>query len=134
MSVAVGTEIPRWRLDEVPAAHMHLYAAIARDPNPIHFDRAEAAKRGLGDRCVTQGPINLAYVMNMLNAWTGPESLREIAVRFTANVFEGDAVVAAGVVTAVREEAGERLADCEVWLEKADGTRTVQGTATVALG
>jgi acyl dehydratase len=133
MTVAVGTELPPWRLDEVPATHMRLYAAIARDPNPIHFDRDEAAKRGLGERCVTQGPINLAYVMNMLNAWAGPESLREIAVRFTANVFEGDAVVAGGVVTAVREDGGERLADCEVWLEKADGTRTVQGTATVAL-
>lgn len=134
MTVETGTEIPSWRLDEVLGSQMRLYAAIARDPNPIHFDRAEAAKRGLGDRCVTQGPLNLAYIMNMINAWMGPESLREIAIRFTANVFEGDSVVAGGVVTGVRDDGGERVADCDVWLEKADGTRTVQGTATVALG
>jgi acyl dehydratase len=133
VNVAAGTEIPPWRLEEVLGSQMHLYAAIARDPNPIHFDAAEAAKRGLGDRCVTQGPLNLAYIMNMLNAWAGPESLREVAIRFTANVFEGDTVIAGGVVTAVREEGGERLADCDVWLEKADGTRTVEGTAAVAL-
>ncbi|MBM3679280.1 MAG: hypothetical protein FJW96_15620 [Actinobacteria bacterium] len=69
----------------------------------------------------------------MLVAWAGPASLRDLRVRFTANVFDGDAVVAGGVVTAVREEAGERLAECEVWLDRADGTRTVAGTAIVAV-
>ena len=40
---------------------------------------------------------------------------------------------AGGVLTGVREENGERLADCDVWLELADGSRAVDGRATVAL-
>jgi hypothetical protein len=42
-------------------------------------------------------------------------------------------VTAGGVVTGVRSADGERLADCDVWLDRADGTRAIAGTATVAL-
>jgi acyl dehydratase len=112
---------------------MKVFAAIARDPNPIHWDPREVAQRGLGERVINQGPTNLGYVINMLLAWTGAASLRSLTVRFTANVFGGDRVEAGGRVTALREEEGERLADCEVWLDRDDGTRTVAGTATVAL-
>lgn len=133
MEVRVGTPIPEWRLDAVSPEKMKVFAAIARDPNPIHWDRREVAARGLGERLINQGPVNLGYVINMLLAWAGPASLRDLTVRFTANVFDGDSVVAGGAVTAVRRQDGERLADCEVWLDRGDGTRAVAGTATVVL-
>lgn len=133
MEPTVGTPLPPWSLSSVSAEKMKVFAAIARDPNPIHWDRAEVAQRGLGDRLINQGPTNLGYVINMLLAWAGPASLRELTVRFTANVFDGDSVVAGGVVTAVRSQREERLVDCDVWLDRADGTRAVQGTATVAV-
>lgn len=131
--IAVGTQIPEFRVASVDPWRMKVFAALARDPNPIHWDRSEVAARGLGDRLINQGPTNLGYVCNMLVAWAGPEALRDLRVRFTANVFDGDDVVAGGVVTEVREVDGERLADCDVWLDRADGTRTVAGTATVVL-
>ena len=133
MTIEPGTPIPPWRLAAVEPGPMKLYAALARDPNPIHWDRSEVAARGLGDRLINQGPLSLGYVVNMLLAWAGPASLRDLAVRFTAPVLDGDAVTAGGVVTAVRSEHGGQLADCEVWLARADGTRAVEGTATVAL-
>jgi acyl dehydratase len=131
--VSVGDTIPEWRLDVVEAWRMRVFAAIARDPNPIHWDRAEVAARGLGERLINQGPTNLGYVCNMLLAWAGPACLRDLCVRFTSNVFDGDAVAAGGLVTALRDVGGERLADCEIWLDRADGTRAVSGTATVVL-
>jgi acyl dehydratase len=133
IEVSVGSHIPEWRLDSVSPQRMQLLAAILRDPNPIHWDREEVAKRGLGDRLINQGPTNLGYITNMLMAWAGPACLRQLDVRFTANVFDGDRVVAGGVVTGVRHENGERLVDCEVWLDRAEGTRAVSGNATVAL-
>jgi acyl dehydratase len=120
---APGTLIPPLRI-EVSAEPMKLYAALARDPTPIHWD-AEAA----GGRVINQGPLNLGYVVNMLIAWAGPEAIREIDARFSDNVFAGDVVVAGGVVTAVRDG----LAVCEVWLDRADGGRAVTGTATIAI-
>lgn len=133
MEARVGTPIPEWRLDGVSPEKMKVFAAIARDPNPIHWDRREVAARGLGEHLINQGPVNLGYVINMLLAWAGPASLRDLAVRFTSNVFDGDSVVAGGVVTAVREREGGRVADCDVWLDRSDGTRAIAGTATVVL-
>ena len=132
--IAVGTALPTWSLGSVSAERMKLLAAILRDPNPIHWDSREVARRGLGERVINQGPTNLGYIVNMLMAWAGPSCLRRLEARFTANVFGGDSVVASGVVTAVRVQDGERVADCEVWLDRGDGTRAVAGTATVALG
>lgn len=109
---------------EVRPEPMKLYAALARDPTPIHWD-ADAA----GGRVINQGPLNLGYIVNMLIAWAGPEAIREIDARFTDNVFAGDVVVAGGVVTAVRDG----LAVCDVWLDREDGGRAVTGTATVDL-
>jgi hypothetical protein len=100
---------------------MKLYAALARDPTPIHWDRS-------GGPVINQGPLNVGYVANMLMAWAGPESIRELAVRFTDNVLEGEIAVAGGVVTAV----DDGVAECEVWLD-CDGRRALDGTATVVL-
>ena len=75
MEVAAGTPVPTWSPGPVSPEKMKIFAAIARDPNPIHWDRAAVAERGLGDRLINQGPINLGYVVNMLLAWAGPASL-----------------------------------------------------------
>jgi acyl dehydratase len=130
--VEVGDEIPPWRLARVTPERMMLLAAVLRDPNPIHWDRSEVARRGLGDRLINQGPTNVGYVCNALAAWAGPSALRSLTVRFTSNVFDDDEVVAGGRVTHVDDRGDEVLATCDVWLERGDGTRAVEGTATVA--
>ena len=45
MDLAPGMRLPEWRLDSVSADRMKLLAAILRDPNPIHWDPAEVARR-----------------------------------------------------------------------------------------
>jgi len=132
MIVTAGMHLPEWTLDSVDPSSMKVYAAIARDPNPIHWDRAEVAARGLGDRLINQGPLSLGYVINMLLTWAGPGSLRGLSARFTAPVLDGDRVTAGGIVEAVRVN-GDRLVDCEVWLERGDGVRAIEGTATVVV-
>jgi hypothetical protein len=59
--------------------------------------------------------------------------LRRIAARFESNVFSGDGVIAGGVVTAIRDQDGERLIDCDVWLDRGNGTRAVAAAATVVV-
>jgi acyl dehydratase len=131
--VAVGTIVPAWHLSCVSESRMRLLAAILRDPNPIHWDRAEVAARGLGDRLINQGPTNVGYVCNALLAWAGNDSLRSLTVRFTSNVFDADEVVAGGTVTQVETVGDDVLATCDVWLDRGDGTRAIDGVAVVAL-
>ena len=134
MQVAVGMELPRWEVPAVSAEKMKTIAALLADPNPIHWDTAAVAALGMGDRPVNQGPLNMAYVMNMLATWCGGhDRLRTFRVRFLGAVFAGDRLVAGGVVTAVRNEDGVRVADCDVFLSVVDGDVVLKGVATVVL-
>lgn len=114
----------------VSAEKMKIYAAILRDPNPIHWDRSELVARGLGDRLINQGPINLGYVINMLiGASAGPQAIKRLRVKFGANVRENDIVVAHGLV----REVDGNLATCDIWLELPSGERAVEGTAIIEI-
>jgi acyl dehydratase len=125
-----GTSLGPLTVGPVSPEKMKIYAAIVRDPNPIHWDRSELARRGLGDRLINQGPINLGYVVNMLTGVSaGPQAIKRLTVRFGENVREGDIVVARGLVRSVEG----RLATCEVWLELPSGRRAVEGTAIIEI-
>ncbi|MGE5156335.1 MAG: MaoC family dehydratase, partial [Betaproteobacteria bacterium] len=107
MDIEIGTELPPRVVERVDVANMKTMAALLQDPNPIHWDPEATKALGMGERTVNQGPINMAYVMNMLVAWADndPARLRGLSLRFMANVFDGDRVEAGGRVTAVREVA-----------------------------
>ncbi len=133
MQVKMGDEIPQWDMPSVSAARMRTMAAILRDPNPVHWDRQVCKAKGFGDHTINQGPLGLSYMVNMLHAWTGPESIRRIWMTFPMVVLDEDHIIARGKVTAIREENGERLADCDIWLHR-DGTNNpLEGKATVRL-
>jgi acyl dehydratase len=135
VEVAAGVEVPPFLVEEVRVEPMKTVAALLHDPNPIHWDVEAVQALGMGDRAINQGPSNMAYVVNMLVAWAGdPARLRRLRVRFLGNVLAGDRLAARGVVTGVREDGGERLAELDVWLERSEDDRVLDGTATVALG
>ena len=135
MNVQVGDSIPEWVMESVRSERMRTMAAILRDPNPVHWDRKAVAALpfGLGERTINQGPLGLSYMLNMLMDWAGPTSVRRITMRFPNVVLDGDRMVANGTVTAIREEDGVRLADCDVWLAREGEQPCLEGTATVAL-
>ena len=135
MNVSVGDQIPEWDMPSVRPERMRTMAAILRDPNPVHWDRTAVAAMGLGlgERTINQGPLGLSYMINMLHAWTGPTSIRRIVMTFPHVVLDDDHVIAKGKVTGVREADGKRLADCDIWLERAGEGALLEGTATVEL-
>ncbi len=133
MSVQVGDEVPPWVMPSVKASRMRTMAAILRDPYPVHWDRKAVAKLGYGERTINQGPLGLSYMVNMLHAWCGEGCLRRLVMRFPLPVFEEDHITARGRITAIREQNGERVADCDIWLEREGTEPPLEGTATVAL-
>ncbi len=135
MNCAVGDRIPDWVMPAVSAERMRTMAAILRDPNPLHWDRDAVAALpfGLGRRTINQGPLGVGYIVNMLHAWAGPDCLRRILMRFPQVVLDGEEVIARGIITGLRTESGQRLADCDVWLEHQERGVLLAGTATVRL-
>jgi acyl dehydratase len=133
-AVTVGTELPAYDVPSVSAEKMKTMAALLSDPTAIHWDLATLQALGMGDRPINQGPLNMGYVMNAVTDWAGgPERLRRLRVRFLGNVLAGQHLRVRATVTALREEAGLRLADCDVVLEVVDGEAAVSGSATVML-
>ncbi len=133
MNVSVGDKIPEWVMESVSAARMRTMAAILRDPNPVHWDARVVEDLGFGPHTINQGPLGLSYMINMLHAWTGPTSIRRLIMRFPQVILDGESVVARGKVTAVRTSGSERLADCDIWLDRKGSSPPLEGTATVAL-
>lgn len=98
----VGDRMPEWSTT-VEGSRMKVFSLITQDPNPIHWDVAEVAALGLGDRCVNQGGLNLAYVLDALDEWlVGRARVKTVRTRFLGNVFEGDVVVVRAVVENAR--------------------------------
>ena len=94
---------------------------------------AEMFALGQGKRTINQGPLGLSYIINMLQAWGGPDCLRRIVMRFPQVVLDGERVVARGEISVLREEQGVWLADCSTRLEHDDRGVLLAGTATIVL-
>lgn len=132
MRLAAGDELTPVVIEEVPVEAMKTVAALLHDPNPIHFDVEAVRALGMGDRLVNQGPNNMGYLVAMLARHAGGrDGVRRLRVRFLGNVFAGDRLVARGRVASVEERNGERLAEVEVWLERGEDDRVLEGTATI---
>jgi 3-hydroxybutyryl-CoA dehydratase len=129
MSYAVGDAIPPFTVESVSPDAMKDWAVFLADPNPIHLDVEVVKAKGLGDRVINQGPINVAYMMNMLMAAFRGGRIEAMDSRFLDNVYAGDTVVASGRITAVE---GNRI-DCEFSLDAAGRGIVNSGTATVRL-
>ena len=129
MSYTVGDAIPPFVIESVSPDAMKDWAVFLADPNPIHLDVAVVKAKGLGDRVINQGPINVAYMMNMLIAAFPGGRIEAMDSRFLDNVYAGDKVVASGRITAVE---GDRI-DCELSLDVAGRGTVNSGTATVRL-
>ena len=129
MSWSVGDPLPPFVIESVSAAAMGDWSVFLADPNPIHLDVEVVKAKGLGDKRINQGPINVAYMMNMLIAAVPGSRIETMDSRFLDNVYEGDHLTASGTVTAV---AGNRLS-CEFKLDVAGRGTVNSGTATLLI-
>lgn len=108
---------------------IRLWSEFLADPNPIHLDPAATAAMGLGHRVISQGPANLAYVINLLMANFPGKKIDSIATQFSDNVFAGDIATAAGRVLSVDDD----ILTCEAWLEIEGRGRAIFCEATIRL-
>ncbi|MBM3677921.1 MAG: protein dehydratase [Actinobacteria bacterium] len=128
-----GEEIPPYVMSEITTDRVRALMELMRDTNPVHDDPELIARRGLRGP-VNQGPANLAYMLDMLFAWAGPElEIERFDFRFHEIVVPGDTVTARGTVRSAAENDDLTRAECDVRLEHADGSIAVSGTAVVRI-
>ena len=127
MSYAVGDALPSFIVPNASPDAMKQWAVFLADPNPIHLDVAVVKAKGLGDKRINQGPMNVAFMMNMLMAAFPGCRIEAMDSRFLDNVYEGDHLTASGTVTGID---GNRVS-CEFKLDVADRGTVNSGTATL---
>ena len=129
MSYSVGDALAPFVIDSVSPDAMRDWSVFLADPNPIHLDVEVVKAKGLGDKRINQGPINVAYMMNMLLAAVPGSRIEAMDSRFLDNVYEGDHLTASGTITGVD---GNRLT-CEFKLDVAGRGTVNSGTATLII-
>ena len=70
----------------------------------------------------------------MRGRWAGaPGSLRKLELTNRAPAYAGDTVTSRAVVRRKYRDGNETFVECDVEVEKQDGTKVVTGTAVVRL-
>jgi acyl dehydratase len=132
-TVRVGDPLPELLKGPITREDLKRYGAASGDPNPMHLDD-EIAKSAGYPGVFAHGMLSMGYLGELVvRAGGGPETVRRLRARFAKLTWPGDRLACRGVVTAVREEGGTRVVDCEIWTETPDGEHKVTGTATLAL-
>ncbi len=96
-----------------------------------HTDREEARKLGFPD-VVVQGMMSLCFLSQMMTERFGAGWYvgGRMKVSLVNVLWLGERVECRGLVRELAPEGSRRRAHLDVWCEKADGTKTVVGTAS----
>lgn len=130
--ITVDSELPPLELPEISRTTLALFAGASGDHNPLHIDVDAAHEAGLDD-VFAHGMLSMAYLGRLLTGWVEQSAIRRYAVRFTAITPVHARPTCRGVVTAIDDVDGERVATVAVTVTLADGTVTLRGEAAVAL-
>ena len=132
-TVAGGTELPTLTKPAITRETLKVYGPAAGDPNPMHVDE-EFAKNAGYPGVFAHGMLSMGYLGEFLHkAAGGVANVRKFRARFAKLTWPGDVVSCKGTVTAVRDEGGTKLVDCDIWTETQSGEKKILGSATLAL-
>jgi acyl dehydratase len=107
------------------------YAAAADDYAPLHYDHNYARTRGY-DGVIVHGFLKAGYMGALVEQWAGPGCfVKRFRAEYRGPDYPGRPLTCRGRVLRWYQEAGRRTADVELWTERADGSISTRGSATV---
>ncbi|MCP4750923.1 MAG: acyl dehydratase [Proteobacteria bacterium] len=109
------------------------YAGASGDYNPVHTDEVFATQMAGYPSVFAHGMLTMGLTGNMLTNYVGDGRLVKYGVRFTAQVWPGDTLVAKATVTAIRQENGEHIVDLDVSTTNEEGIEVVRGSASARI-
>ena len=121
-------------IKHVTQENINLYAEASGDFNPIHIDRAFAAKTPLGGT-IAHGMLILAYISEMMNGAFGERwlSTGKLSVRFKTPARPNDTITVGGVIDSVEQKDNASHVKCGVEACNQNGEPVITGQAAVTL-
>ncbi|HZR80010.1 MAG TPA: MaoC/PaaZ C-terminal domain-containing protein [Candidatus Binatia bacterium] len=130
--VKAGDALPTYVHESVTRTDLVKYAGASGDYNPMHHDETLATQVGLPS-VFAHGMFSMGLLSNVVVRWAGAGAVKRFDVQFRAITWPADKVTCTGKVKDKRQEGGQKLVDVELQCETKPGTRTIIGSATVAL-
>ncbi len=129
--VQVGDEAPA-RSHTLTRTDLVRYAGASGDFNPMHHD--EVAAKAAGQPSVFgHGMFSMGLLGSALTDYVGVGNLTRYQVRFARQTWPDEVLTSRIVVTAKREEGGQKLIDLAITLSNGDGEDKLVGEATASL-
>ncbi|MGF1453747.1 MAG: MaoC/PaaZ C-terminal domain-containing protein [Alphaproteobacteria bacterium] len=132
-ALSVGDVFSQILVEDLKRTQIVQYAGASGDYNPLHTDEVFTTQVAGYPSVFAHGMLTMGMTGRLLTDVAGDGRLVRYGVRFTAQVFPGDTLTGTATVTAIREEAGEPVADFEVVTVNAAGAPVLTGTATARL-
>jgi acyl dehydratase len=127
----VGDDVGPLDIEATRLEDLVRWAGAVDDYSPIHYDADVARRRGLPG-VVVNGPWKAALLSRLLTDWVGANgTVVALRCEYRRPDVVGAPLRARGTVTAVTRDGAYDVVECDVWVENADGERSVVGTATV---
>ena len=109
------------------------YIAVTWNLTTIFFDPEAARAAGLPGTIIP-GPLKLGLLAETVLDWAGPGALLEsLRAAFRRPDTPGRPLRLGGSVMSAEETGSGRRLQCEVWIQNADGERSVVGAASVLI-
>jgi len=108
------------------------YAGASGDFNPMHHDEVKAKESGQPS-VFGHGMFSMGLLGTAVTDYVGVGNLTRYQVRFARQTWPDEVLSSKIVVTAKREEGGQRLVDLALTLSNAEGEDKLVGEATAAL-
>jgi acyl dehydratase len=130
--LSVGDAGPELVIENLSRTHFVRYAGASGDFNPMHHDDTIATQVG-NPSVFGHGMLTAGLMARVVKDWFGPEAMRRFQVRFAKQVWPGETLTFAAVVTGLSEADGVGLVDLELSAQNQDGEVKLTGTATAAV-
>ena len=131
--ISVGDSYEEQVADNITRTQLVQYAGASGDYNPIHTDEVYTTKVAGYPSVFAHGMLTMGMTGKMLTNYVGDGRLTKYGVRFTKQVWPGDALTSTATVTAIREEGGQHYVDLDIATTNQDGAVVLSGQASARI-
>ena len=132
-NVKVGDTREQLLTDNLTRTQIVMYAGASGDYNPLHSDEIYTTQVAGYPSVFAHGMLTMGMTGRALTDWVGDGRLTKYGVRFSKQVWPGDALTAYVTVEAIHDEDGTPIADFSVVTRNQKGEDVVIGSASARL-
>ena len=120
-------------VDDLSRTQIVQYAGASGDYNPLHTDEVFTTQVAGYPSVFAHGMLTMGMTGKMLTDYVGDTRLTKYGVRFTSQVWPGDALDSKATVKSITERDGAKFVELEVSTTNQKGVEVVSGYAEARL-